>query len=107
MATTKRKAEPILGMEEVKELLRNHARTLQDKYGIRVVGIFGSYSSGTPKKKSDIDLLAEVDRPINLLELVGAQIYLSEILQKKVDLVAKDDLREELKEEILSKTMYL
>ena len=56
---------------------------------------------------NDIDLIAEVDRPISLLELVGAQIYLSEILQKKVDLVAKDDLREELKEEILSKTMYL
>lgn len=96
-----------MGMEEVKELLRTHAQTLQDKYGIRVVGIFGSYSRGTQKKKSDIDLIAEVDRPISLLELVGAQIYLSEILQKKVDLVAKDDLREELKEEILSKTMYL
>lgn len=107
MATTKRKLEPVMGMEEVKELLRTHAQTLQDKYGIRVVGIFGSYSRGTQKKKSDIDLIAEVDRPISLLELVGAQIYLSEILQKKVDLVAKDDLREELKEEILSKTKYL
>jgi hypothetical protein len=71
------------------------------------VGIFGSYSRGTQKKKSDIDLLAEVDRTISLLELVEAQIYLSEVLQKKVDLVAKDDLREELKEEILSKTIYL
>jgi predicted nucleotidyltransferase len=94
-------------MEEVKELLRTHARTFLDKYGIRMVGIFGSYSRGTQNKKSDIDLLAEVDRPISLLELVGLNIYLSEILQKKVDLVAKDDLREELKEEILSKTMYL
>jgi predicted nucleotidyltransferase len=107
MATTKRNLEPVLGMEEVKDLLRTHARTLLDKYGIRVVGIFGSYSRGTQKKKSDIDLIAEVDRPISLLELVGAQIYLSEILQKKVDLVAKEDLREELKEEILSNTIYL
>jgi hypothetical protein len=107
MATTKRKLEPVLGMEEVKELLRTHAQTLRDKYGIRVVGIFGSYSRGTQKKKSDIDLIAELDRPISLLELVGAQIYLSEILQKKVDLVAKDDLREELKKEILDNTIYL
>jgi predicted nucleotidyltransferase len=107
MAITKRKSEPVLGMEEVKELLRTHARTLQDKYGIRVVGIFGSYSRGKQTKKSDIDLLAELDRPINLLELVGAQIYLSEIMQIKVDLVAKDDLREELKKEILDNTIYL
>jgi predicted nucleotidyltransferase len=84
MGTAKRKLEPVLGMEEVKELLRTHARTLLDKYGIRVVGIFGSYSRGRQNKKSDIDLLAEVDRPISLLELLGAQIYLSEILQKKL-----------------------
>jgi predicted nucleotidyltransferase len=57
---------------------------LLEKYGVRVVGVFGSYTRGTQKKKSDIDLLAEVERPISLLELVGAEIYLSEILQKKI-----------------------
>ena len=96
-----------LGLEEIKEQVRAHARTLMVKYGIRVVGIFGSYTRGTQKRKSDIDLLAEIDRPISLLELVGAEIYLSEILQKKVDLVAKDDLREELRGQILSETIYL
>jgi predicted nucleotidyltransferase len=99
--------KPALGMEEIKELVRAHARALQDRYGVQVVGIFGSYIRGTPKKTSDIDLLAELDRPISLLELVGAEIYLSEILRKKVDLVAKDDLREELKGQILSETIYL
>ncbi len=98
---------PALGLEEIKELVRAHARTLVDKYGIRVVGVFGSYTRGTQKRKSDIDLLAEVERPISLLELVGAEIYLSEVLARKVDLVAKDDLREELKERILSEAVYL
>jgi hypothetical protein len=98
---------PALGLEEIKELVRAHARTLRDKYGIRVVGVFGSYTRGTQKRKSDIDLLAEIDRPISLLELVGAEIYLSEVLARKVDLVAKDDLREELKGRILSEAVYL
>jgi len=87
--------------------VRAHARTLMDRYGIRVVGVFGSYTRGTQKRKSDIDLLAEVERPISLLELVGAEIYLSEVLARKVDLVAKDDLREELKGRILSEAVYL
>jgi hypothetical protein len=107
MGKARRKVSSNLGLEEIKELLRTHARILQDKYGVRVVGVFGSYTRGRPKKRSDIDLLAETDRPISLLELVGAEIYLSEILQKKVDLVAKDDLREELKGQILSETIYL
>jgi uncharacterized protein len=104
----RRKAiSPALGLGEIKDLVRAHAQTLKDKFGIRVVGIFGSYTRGSQKKKNDIDLLAEIDSPISLLELVGAEIYLSEVLLKKVDLVAKDDLREELKGIILSEIEYL
>jgi hypothetical protein len=107
MRIARRKEQRALELEEIKELIRTHARILMDKYGIRVVGVFGSYTRGAQKRKSDIDLLAEIDRPISLLELVGAEIYLSEVLQKKVDLVAKDDLRKELKGQILSETIYL
>jgi hypothetical protein len=102
MKTMPGKMQADLSLEKIKELVRAHASTLLERYGIRVVGVFGSYTRGAQKKKSDIDLLAEIDRPISLLELVGAEIYLSEVLQKKVDLVAKDDLREELKGQILN-----
>lgn len=102
MKTSRRKIRVELSLEKIMELVRAHAGTLLDKYGVRVIGVFGSYTRSTRKKKSDIDLLAEVDRPISLLELVGAEIYLTEILQKKVDLVVKEDLREELKGQILS-----
>jgi predicted nucleotidyltransferase len=107
MRTVRRKVSVELSLEKIKELVRAHALTLLDKYGIRVVGIFGSYTRGTQNKKSDIDLVAEVDRPISLLNLVGAEIYLSEILQRKVDLVAKEDLREELKGKIISEMIEL
>ena len=35
---------PALGLEEIKKLVRAHALILMDKYGIRVVGVFGSYT---------------------------------------------------------------
>lgn len=105
--TVRRKASVELSLEKIKELVRANALTLVNKYGVRVVGIFGSYTRGTQNKKSDIDLVAEIDRPISLLELVGAEIYLSEILQKKVDLVAKEDLREEFKGKIISEMIEL
>jgi predicted nucleotidyltransferase len=71
------------------------------------VGVFGSYVRGEQKGQSDIDLLVDILHPISLLELVGAEIYISEILGTKVDLIPKRDVREELRETIFAETVAL
>jgi predicted nucleotidyltransferase len=88
-------------LNEIKTIIRQHRDVLAEKYGIAVVGIFGSYVRDEQGQQSDIDLLADILRPISLLELVGAELYLNEILGAKVDLVPKRDVREELRETIL------
>ena len=94
-------------LDEIKTKISESRDILTERYGVKVIGIFGSYTRGEQKKRSDIDLLAEIEKPISLLELVGAEIYLSELLKTKVDLVPKEDIREELKEKILKETVYL
>ena len=59
-------------------------------------GIFGSYARGEQTKKSDVDILVEIDDDIGLLEFV----HIKE-LKKKVDLVEYNGIRKELKERIL------
>jgi predicted nucleotidyltransferase len=49
--------------------------------------------------------VADFEEPISLLELVRVEIYLSEILNAKVDLIPREDIREELKESILAETV--
>lgn len=88
-------------LDEIKTIIRRHRDVLAERYGIAVVGIFGSYVRDEQGQQSDIDLLADILRPISLLELVGAELYLNEILGSKVDLVPKRDVREELRETIL------
>jgi len=88
-------------IDEIKTIIRQHRDVLAERYGIAVVGIFGSYVREEQGQQSDIDLLADILRPISLLELVGAELYLNEILGAKVDLVPKRDVREELRETIL------
>lgn len=44
-------------------------------------------------------------RPVSLLELVGAELYLSEALDIKVDLVPRRSLRPELRNVILSQVV--
>ncbi len=94
-------------LDEIKILIRQHRDVLSEKYGIAVVGIFGSYVRGEQKEESDLDLLAEILRPISLLELVGAEIYLSENLGVKVDLIPKRSVREELREVIIQEAIPL
>jgi predicted nucleotidyltransferase len=94
-------------LDEIKTLIRQHRDVLDEKYGVAVVGVFGSYVRGVQEERSDLDLLAEILRPISLLELVGAEIYLSEVLELKVDLVPKRNVREELRETILKETVRL
>ncbi len=94
-------------LEDISAVLREHQGYLDERYGVRVVGIFGSYVRGEQRAESDLDILVEVLRPISLLELVGAEIFLSEALGMKVDLVTRRSLREELRESVLREMVAL
>lgn len=95
------------GIENIKKILADHKDELREKYRITAIGIFGSYVRGEQKKKSDIDILVVFDEPISLLDFVGAENHLSDLLNMKVDLVPKEDLRPELKNIILKETVYV
>jgi predicted nucleotidyltransferase len=92
-------------LEEIQSTIRQQQDLLDERYGVRIVGIFGSYVRKEQRHGSDLDLLAEILRPISLLELVGAELYLSEVLGIKVDLVPKRAVREELREAILNEAI--
>jgi len=94
-------------LDEIRSIVGKHRNLLAEKYGIAVVGAFGSYVRGEQNEKSDLDVLVEILRPVSLLELVGAEIYLGEVLGLKVDLVPKRDVRRELRETILSEAVSL
>ncbi len=94
-------------LEEIKSLIGRHSGILAEKYGIAVTGVFGSYVRGEEKPSSDLDLLAGILRPISLIDLVGAEQCLEEVLDVKVDLVPERSLRMELRDEILREAVPL
>ena len=100
-------SEKMKTLDEIRDIIRRHRDTLAEKYSVAVVGAFGSYVRCEQSEQSDLDLLADILRPISLLELVGAEIYLGEILGVKVDLVPKRDVREELRETILKEAVTI
>jgi predicted nucleotidyltransferase len=55
------------------------------RYGVRRAGIFGSYARADAHPDSDLDLLVELPSGSSLLDLVGLQLDLSEVLGVEVD----------------------
>jgi hypothetical protein len=94
-------------LNEIRTILRQEGEIVAERYGVAIVGVFGSYVRGEQDSQSDLDLLMEKLRPVSLLELVGAEIYLSGILGMKVDLVPRLNVREELRERILREAVSL
>jgi predicted nucleotidyltransferase len=69
---------------------------------VRSLALFGSAARDDGSDASDIDLLVEFTRPVGLLHLIETQQHIEYLLQvKKVDLILRRCLIQELKEDIL------
>ncbi len=83
---------------EIQKTLTEQSTYLAEKYGVRIVGVFGSYVRQEQRPDSDLDLLIELDRPpkISLIGLVELEDYLSQILGVKVDLAIRSNLKKRI-----------
>ena len=75
--------------------------------GVKRAGIFGSYARGEQKDNSDVDILAEFDKSLSLLDIIGIEIELKKNLKKKVDLVEYVSLHHLLKNKILNEEVRI
>jgi predicted nucleotidyltransferase len=94
---------------EIQRTLREQESFLVEKYGVRIVGVFGSYVRQEQCPDSDLDLLIELDRPpkISLIGLVELEQYLSQLLGVKVDLAIKTNLKKRIGIRILQEVVPL
>lgn len=72
-------------------------KSTTNKINPTLVAIFGSFARGEEKKNSDLDILIDFNEQVNLLELIGIEQELSELLGMKVDLVTARSVNHLLK----------
>lgn len=94
-------------LTEIQRTLQEQKPYLAEKYGVKIVGVFGSYVRQEQHPDSDLDLLIELDRPprISLIGLVELEDYLSQLLGVKVDLAIKTNLKKRIGARILQETI--
>ena len=66
-------------------------RALLDRYGVRKIGLFGSYAAGRQSETSDIDFFIEFDRP-TFRKFMGLAQELEGLFQRKVDILTPGSL---------------
>ncbi len=98
-----------LNLEKLISILKDYKKELKKRYGVKEIGVFGSFVRGEDKKKSDLDILVEFEEEakIGLLKFVNMENYLSELLGVKVDLVEKSVLKPRIGKHILKEVVPL
>jgi len=107
---------------EVSRLLRVHGATPRGRalaenrqlvlrlirsHGGRNPPVFGSVAKGTDTEESDIDLLVDFDRAVNLFDVARLERKIREVLGAPVDIVQASNLRSDVKSRVMNEAVPL
>ena len=96
----------MLNSDEILKIIEE-SRDKIKKFGVRRIGLFGSYIRSEQKKESDIDVLVEFEKGKktfdNYMEL---KFFLEDLFKCKVDLVILESIKPDLKPYILRSVKY-
>lgn len=90
--------------EEVKQIIQHEYTYLKNHFGVKRIGLFGSFLTRHIRKESDVDLLVEFDKPIGF-KFMALVEYIEKKLGRKVDLLTPDGIRTIRSKQIASDIM--
>ncbi len=93
-----------MNVHEILNKLEENRETIRG-FGVRRLGIFGSYARGEQSEASDIDFLVEFERP-TFKNYFGLKFFLEKLLGCRVDLVFHDTIKPRIRNTILEETVY-
>ncbi|MBI4823974.1 MAG: nucleotidyltransferase family protein [Nitrospirae bacterium] len=91
--------ETTLTKENIIKKLREN-REILSRYGVKRIGVFGSYAREGQKRGSDIDLMVEFDQEMFGKDFKGLfdaymklSSYLEKLFNRKVEILTPDSIR--------------
>ena len=85
-------------------------KTIIKNYGVKRIGLFGSYARDEQKKDSDIDFLVEfVKQKKTYKNFIHLNYYLQELFNSEIDLITIKSLPKDrnFTNEVLNQTIYV
>lgn len=101
-------ADDMLSKQEILDGLLKNLNKWRKEYGVKQIGLFGSYSRDEQIESSDIDVVVEFnDADLSFDNYMDLKICLEDLFQKPIDLVILNDIKPTLKSNILSTIKYV
>ena len=99
-----------MNKEEILKKLRENRGKVK-KFGVKRIGIFGSFVKDKATEKSDIDVVVEFDlKDLTFDKYLAFEEFLRDLFSKEVDIITKDGLEsiriEHIREDIKKSIIY-
>jgi uncharacterized protein len=95
--------------EEILAYLKFKQQFFYDNFGIKFIGLFGSFSRDEAKDSSDIDILyhLEENKKLSMFKYLKVNNLLEEFFNRKVDLVRDETIKPQVKSYIEKDLIYV
>ncbi|HEY4716338.1 MAG TPA: nucleotidyltransferase family protein [bacterium] len=94
--------------DKILKIIEQKKDELKKRFKMKEIGLFGSYTKGEHTEASDVDILVEFEKGHKTFDnYMDLKFFLEDLLGMEIDLVIKEAIRKELKDVILTETVYV
>ncbi|MFA5845160.1 MAG: helix-turn-helix domain-containing protein [Coriobacteriia bacterium] len=97
---------PVRDLAEVVTRIRGCSQDLRARFGVRRLGVYGSFVSGEQTPDSDVDILGELD-VVDFDNEIGGAVFLQRVLGRRVDFTLASELHPSIRQRVLGEVLYV
>jgi predicted nucleotidyltransferase len=99
-----------MNKKEIIQVLKEHENEIKKRFGVKRIGLFGSFSRDEGKEDSDIDIIVEFEEGMATFKNFGGLAeYLENLFGRSVDILTPmgiesiriDEIKESIKREVV------
>jgi len=105
MYPTESCSQAVLDRKYITGILRDKKEFFQNAFGVKNIGLFGSWVRDEARKNSDIDILVQFNTSYED-QYMDLKFFLESLFHREVDLVLKTALKSIYKQTILKEVWY-
>jgi len=95
-----------MNRQKILKILAEHRNEIESRFDVASLSLFGSAARGEATEESDIDILVTFIKTPGIFGFLELKEYLEKILECSVDLVTKNALKKQLRDQILREAVH-
>ena len=92
--------------QDILKIFAEHRNEIGTRFGVASLSLFGSVARDEAAAESDVDILVTFAQTSGIFRFLELKEYLENLLQCSVDLVTRNALKKQLREQILKEALH-